>query len=292
MRNQPDFSFHRLFSLNIRICYLCTAMKTLKDKKMFLLDMDGTIYIGNDLIPGAMDFLRTIEEQGKKRVFMTNNSSRNKFAYVEKLARLGIECSPEDIASSVNATACYLHSHKEGARIYLVGTESLKKELELEGFTVVPKDYRGNDVDCLLIGYDTELDYKKIEGACHYLCEGVDYYATNCDMRCPIEGGRYLPDCGSMCNMFEVATGRKPKYLGKPDRFIIDYIHDKWKVEYDDIVVIGDRLYTDIAVGVNAGVDSICVLSGECTMEDINASTIKPSYIFNSIKDVYENLTN
>lgn len=258
---------------------------------MFLLDMDGTIYIGNDLIPGTTDFFRILKEKGIRRVFMTNNSSRNKFAYVKKLSRLGIECTADDIASSVNATACFLHANKPDARIYLVGTESLRHELELEGFSIVPEDYRGNDVNCVLVGYDTELNYRKIEGACHYLCEGADYFATNCDMRCPIEGGRYLPDCGSMCNMFEVATGRKPIYLGKPDRFLVDYVHDKWKVDYDDMAVIGDRLYTDIAVGINAGIDSICVLSGESTRADLEASGLKPTYVFDSIKDVYENLT-
>lgn len=261
-------------------------MTALKDKKMFLLDMDGTIYNGNELIPGALDFFRALEQKGIGRVFMTNNSSRSRFAYVEKLTRLGIKCTEEDIASSVNATVCFLNERKPGCRIYLVGTESLKKELEVEGFTIVDTEYRGDDVDCVLIGYDTELNYRKIEGACHYLRQGIDYFATNCDMRCPIEGGHYLPDCGSFCYMFEVATGRKPKYLGKPDRFLVDYVHQKWNVAYEDIAVIGDRLYTDIAVGVNSGVDSICVLSGEATVEDLNDSSIKPTYVFDSIKDV------
>ena len=263
-------------------------MTALKDKKMFLLDMDGTIYNGNELIEGATDFFRVLKQKGRSRVFMTNNSSRNRFAYVEKLGRLGIECTEDDIASSVNATCCFLAEHHPGARIYLSGTESLKKELEMEGFSVVPTSYRGKDVDCVLIGYDTELTYAKMEGVCHYLCEDLPYYATNCDLRCPIEGGRYLPDCGSMAYMYEMATGRKPRYLGKPDRFIVDYVCRRWGVAPEDTVVIGDRLYTDIAVGINAGVDSVCVLSGESTAEDLAASEFNPTYIFDSIKDVYE----
>jgi len=253
------------------------------------MDMDGTLYNGDELIPGAEDFLRFLKNVGKRSVFMTNNSSRSRFAYVEKLARLGIESTVDDIASSVNATSCYLKEHYgDTLTIYLVGTESLRQELLTDGFHIVPADYEGDEVNCVLVGYDTELNYRKLERACHFLCEGALFYATNCDLRCPIEGGRYLPDCATICNMLEVSTGRKPRYLGKPDRYIVDYVHAKWGADYEDMVVVGDRLYTDIAVGANAGIDSICVLTGESTLADIDASEVTPTYIFNSIKDVYE----
>lgn len=265
-------------------------MVSLKDKKMFMLDMDGTIYNEDTLIPGALDFFHLLQERGIGYTFMTNNSSKGKKTYVEKLHRLGISCTEENIASSVNATVVYLNNHKPGAKIYLVGTESLKQELLAEGFNVVPVTYRGDDVDYVLVGFDTELNYEKVLGACWYISRDYEYIATNCDLRCPVLDNKFIPDCGAINSMLEAATERKPLYLGKPDRFLVDYVRDKWNLKPEEIAVVGDRLYTDIAVGINAGVDSICVLTGEATVDDIKSTEYEPSFVFDSIKELYEEL--
>lgn len=255
-----------------------------------MLDMDGTIYNEDSLIPGALDFFRLLKEQGKQYVFMTNNSSKGKISYVEKLNRLGIEASERHIASSVNATVMYLNEHKPGARIYLVGTESFKKELLDEGFDVVPLDYRGEDIDYVLLGFDTELNYEKIRGACYYVSRGYPYIGTNCDLKCPVLDNKFIPDCGAIARMIELATDRMPQFLGKPERTMVDAVSKEWNMPVENIACVGDRLYTDIAVGINAGATSICVLTGEATKEEIKKSEFKPDYCFDSIKELYEAL--
>lgn len=252
--------------------------------------MDGTIYNEDTLIPGATEFFNLLNQQGKQYVFMTNNSSKGKVSYVEKLNRLGILATEKNIASSVNATVMYLHEHKPNAKIYLVGTDSFKKELLAEGLEIVPIDYRGDDIDYVLLGFDTELNYEKVRGACYYVSRGFSYIATNCDLKCPVLDNKFIPDCGAISKMIELATGRKPLFLGKPERTMVDAVSVQWNVPVSKIACVGDRLYTDIAVGINAGATSICVLTGEATKEEIVTSEFKPDYCFDSIKELYEAL--
>ena len=265
-------------------------MSALKDIQLFMLDMDGTIYNEETLIPGALEFFELIKRQGKKYVFMTNNSSKGKVSYVEKLNRLGIEATERNIASSVNATVMYLKEHKPGAKLYLVGTESFKIELLEEGFAIVPLDYRKSDVDFVLLGFDTELNYEKVRGACFYVSRGYPYIATNCDLKCPVLDNKFIPDCGAIAKMIELATDRQPQFLGKPERTMVDAVSSEWNVPIEKIACVGDRLYTDIAVGINAGATSICVLTGEATTEEIESSSTKPDYCFYSIKELYKAL--
>lgn len=252
-----------------------------------MLDMDGTIYNEDTLIPGASEFFNLLNEQGKEYVFMTNNSSKGKSSYVEKLNRLGIKATARNIASSVNATVMYLNEHKPKAKLYLVGTESLKVELLQEGFEVVPVDYRGSDVDYVLLGFDTELNYEKVRGASFYVSRDFPYIATNCDLKCPVLDNKFIPDCGAIAKMIELATGRMPLFLGKPERTMVDAVSKDWNISISQIACVGDRLYTDIAVGINAGATSICVLTGEASKEEIAVSEYKPDYVFNTIKELY-----
>ena len=265
-------------------------MQNLKSIQLFMLDMDGTIYNEDTLIPGALEFFNLLQQQGKQYVFMTNNSSRGKVSYVEKLNRLGIQATEKNIASSVNATVAYLKEHKPDAKLYLVGTESFRKELLDEGFYVVPTDYRQEDVDYVLLGFDTELNYEKVRGACYYVSRNFPYIATNCDLKCPVLGNKFIPDCGAIAKMIELATGRMPQFLGKPERTMVDAVSKQWNVPVEKIACVGDRLYTDIAVGINAGTTSICVLTGEATKEEIALSQYKPDYCFDSIKELYKAL--
>ena len=265
-------------------------MQDLKSIQLFVLDMDGTIYNEDTLIPGASEFFNLLNEQGKEYVFMTNNSSKGKLSYMEKLNRLGIKATERNIASSVNATVMYLNEHKPKAKLYLVGTESLKVELLQEGFEVVPVDYRGSDVDYVLLGFDTELNYEKVRGACFYVSRDYPYIATNCDLKCPVLDNKFIPDCGAIAKLIELATNRMPQFLGKPERTMIDAVSKQWNTPVDLIACVGDRLYTDIAVGINAGATSICVLTGEATKEEIATSVFKPDYCFDSIKELYKAL--
>lgn len=263
-------------------------MQELKSIQLYMLDMDGTIYNEDTLISGALDFFDLLKHQGKQYVFMTNNSSKDKTSYVEKLNRLGIDATERNIASSVNATVRYLKDHKPGAKLYLIGTESFKSELIEEGFDVVPIDYRDKDVDYVLLGFDTELNYEKVRGGCYYVSREFPYIATNCDMRCPVLDNKFIPDCGAIAKMIELATDRKPLFLGKPERTMVDAVSKEWGVPVEQIACVGDRLYTDIAVGINAGATSICVLTGEATRDEISTSQFKPDYVFDSINELYE----
>ncbi len=260
-------------------------MADLKDITLFLLDMDGTVNLGYDPIDGAKEFLCTLKEQGKKFIFLTNNSSKSASDYVEKMRSLGFPCEKENVFTSGMAAGMFLEENKKGSKVYVCGTRSLKNELLNYD---VQLSENGDDADTVLLGYDTELDYKKIRTVCDLLDGGADYYATNIDMVCPIEGGRYLPDCGSFADMFEQAVKRRPRFLGKPDRTMIDILAKAENVPYENIAMVGDRIYTDVKTGINAGVTSILVLSGETTMEDYKKSDVKPDYILDSVKDILE----
>lgn len=260
-------------------------MNRLRDKEMFLLDMDGTIYIGDKLIPGAYDFILKLKELNKHYVFMTNNSSKSANDYLIKLKRLGLPADYDNIFTSGQAAAILLANIKRDSALYVVGTESLKNELEDMGFIIAksPKD----NVDFVLVGYDTELNYTKLTHACELLDRGVPFYATNPDVVCPISGGRYLPDCATICYMIEQATGKKPFYIGKPRKEMAECAITKFNISKEKAVIVGDRLYTDIACGNNAGIASVLVLSGESTREDADKSPQKPDYIIDSVIDLY-----
>ena len=261
-------------------------MAELKDITLYLLDMDGTVNLGYDPIDGAKEFLETLLAQGKKFIFVTNNSSKSKLDYVEKMRSLGFPCEEENVFTSGMAAGLFLEENKKGSKVFVCGTKSLKEELK--NYDVDMDD--GENADSVLLGYYTELDYKKIRTVCDLLDGGADYYATNIDMVCPIEGGRYLPDCGSFADMFENAVKRRPRFLGKPDRTMIDILAKREGVAYDKIAMVGDRIYTDVKTGVNAGVTAILVLSGETTLEDCEKSDVNPDYVLGSVKDILEQI--
>ena len=253
----------------------------LENIELFLLDMDGTIYLDDDVFDGAIEFINTIINKRKKYIFLTNNSSKSKLQYLEKLNRLGFKASEENIFTSGMAMGIYLQNNYKDKKIYLVGTKALKDELINYNVNLVEED-----PDIVLVGFDRELNYHKLEKACEYLCNGALFLATNCDLVCPIKNHRYIPDCGSMCKMLTVATGKQPFYIGKPEPIMINILANKYNIENKNIAMIGDRVYTDIVAGYNANAYTICVLSGESTMKTIEDSSIKPDLIVNSVKDL------
>lgn len=253
----------------------------LKNIELFLLDMDGTIYLDEDVFDGAIDFMNAIKNNGKKFIYLTNNSSKSKELYLQKLNRLGFPANEENIFTSGMAMGMYLNENYKNKKVYLVGTKALEKELLNYGINLVQ-----DNPDIVLVGFDRELNYEKLEKACWFLDEGAIFLATNCDLVCPIRCHRYVPDCGSMCKMITNATGKEPKYIGKPEPDMINILSKKYNIKPENIAMIGDRVYTDITAGFNAGAFTICVLSGESTMDTINNSIIKPSMIVNSVKDL------
>ncbi|MBQ4284204.1 MAG: HAD-IIA family hydrolase [Lachnospira sp.] len=252
------------------------------DKKLFLLDMDGTIYEENRLFDGTLTLLEKIKAKGGRYVFITNNSSKSVADYIKKVTDMGIEADEDSFFTSSQATVMYLKENHPDAIVYCQGTHSLVEELEKSGINVVcDVDERASVV---LVGFDTEITGQKLRNTCEMLGKDVTFIATNPDMTCPVSFG-FIPDCGSMCYMLEVATGKKPIYIGKPEPTMVNIVCEKFKYSKEETVVIGDRIYTDVAAGLNAGVSAVCVLSGEVKLKDIEESDIKPSYTLESVKN-------
>ncbi len=258
-------------------------MNELKKLKLFLLDMDGTIYLDNELFDGVTDFLEYIKSIDGRYIFLTNNSSKSVSKYIEKLGRMGIKSDTDDFLTSTDATIEYLRN-KSRKKIYALGTESFKRQMTEARLSIT--DTLTEGIDCLCVGYDTELTYKKLEEACILLREEIEYIATNPDRVCPTRYG-YAPDCGSICEMLFKATGKRPRFIGKPEPEMINLAVSVTGFDKSEAAVIGDRIYTDIACGANAGITSVFVLSGEGTVEDIKRYNIKPDYVFKNIKELY-----
>lgn len=254
-----------------------------KKKKLFLLDMDGTIYLGNELFDGTLDFLDAIRRQGGRYLFVTNNSSRSTQAYVERLRGMGIPAEKQDFLTSVDALVWYLQQHHPKAKIYAFGTKTFRQQLADAGFWIT--DQLQDQVDLLVCGFDTELTFQKLEDACILLGRGVEFIATNPDWVCPTSWGS-VPDCGSVCEMLFRATGRRPKFIGKPQPEMALLSMQALGVLPQETVLIGDRIYTDIACGVNAGIDTAFVLSGEGVRQDVETYGIAPTGIYQDIRQI------
>ena len=259
----------------------------LKDKKLFLLDMDGTIYLDNNLFDGTLDFLSEVKHRGGRYLFVTNNSSKSTDAYVNKLKSIGIDASEDDFLTSTDATILYIKGKYQGRKFYSFGTASFTEQLCNAGIDVVTELCEG--IDGIVMGNDNELSFKKLEDACRLLRGDIIYIATNPDWVCPTSFG-YVPDCGSVAEMLFRATGKRPHFIGKPRPEMLLLAMEKFGYKKEECVMIGDRVYTDIASGYNAGIDTIFVLSGEGTMADAECDT-PPTYIFKNIREIYNAIT-
>ena len=250
------------------------------DKRLFLLDLDGTLYLDNQLFPGTLPFLRHVQALGGRALFLTNNSSRSAADYVDKLTGMGIPADEADFLTSTDALIARLKNRAAYHLCYVFGTKSFQRQLRQAGIPVT--DQLEDGVDCLLVGFDTELTFQKLEDACILLGRGVDYYATNPDWVCPTWYGS-VPDCGSVCEMLFRATGRRPQVVGKPQPDMVRLAMERTGFTPEQTLLVGDRLYTDIACGVNAGVDTAFVLSGEGTADDLAGSEVQPSWMFDDV---------
>ncbi len=259
----------------------------LKNKKLFLLDIDGTICRGDSLLEGSAEFIEEVSLRGGKAVFFTNNSTKSIEDYIEKFRCLGIKTDKSNFVTASVSAAEYIKNKHKGRLIYVMGTLSLIAELK-ERDIQVTTDADREEIACVLIAYDNELTYKKLADVCKILSlKDVDYIATNPDYACPAEFG-YIPDCGAICKMIEYATGKKPYFTGKPETAMIDIAINNSPFTKEEALVVGDRLYTDILCGIKANVDTALVLTGEGTAEDAIKGKNKPSIIFSSIKELYK----
>jgi len=261
-------------------------VERLKEKKLFLMDMDGTIYLDKTLFPTTKPFLNKIKERGGKYIFVTNNSSRSVNAYIEKLRGMGIEATKDDFLTSVDVLIWYMKKLEKMPNLcYVMGTRSFFGQLQEAGIPVT--DHMEDGIDCLLAGFDSELTFQKLEDACILLNRGVQFVATNPDWVCPTWYGS-VPDCGSVCEMLWRATGRRPHVVGKPMPEVVYLAMEKTGYAPEQTIMIGDRLYTDVACGLNAGVDAVLVLSGETKLEEVEGSQWTPTWIWKGIEEYLE----
>jgi HAD superfamily hydrolase (TIGR01457 family) len=258
---------------------------SLTQVRCFLLDMDGTFYLGERLIEGALEFIEVLKKQGCEYLFLTNNSSKDSRQYAEKITRLGLPISREKVLTSGEATAMHIQAQKPGARVYVVGTSALENEFHERGFLLSDEA-----PDLAVLGFDTSLTYAKLWKLCDLVHAGVPYIATHPDYNCPTETG-FMPDIGATIGFVKVSTGREPDLIvGKPNRLFVEKAAERTGIPVSAMCMIGDRLYTDIALGETAGIPTILVLSGETKPDEVEASPFQPSYIFQNLGAVAEYL--
>lgn len=258
----------------------CQTHEILNRIRCFVLDMDGTIYLGNDLFDFTIPFLENVKKSGRDFYFFTNNSSKNKEAYIEKLAQMQILIPAEKMLISNQVIIQWLLKEHPGKSVYIVGTPYLVEDFKKAGICVT------EDADIVILGFDTTLTYEKLVIACNLVRAGKPIFGANPDFNCPVEGGGFIPDCGSMARLIEASTGVLPEFFGKPSRHTLDYIIKTTGYAPWELAVVGDRLYTDIAVAEGTDVTSILVLSGETKLQDLEKSPIQPDLIFQNLSEM------
>ncbi len=250
----------------------------LKNIKCFMLDMDGTFYLGDRLLDGSLDFLHRLDETGRCSLFLTNNSSKSGDVYVRKLKKMGVWDKHLNVLTSGQAAGNYCLREHAGQRAFLLGNDMLRSELISMGLQI-----DDDNPDYVLIGYDTTLDYAKMTRVCDLVRTGLPYIATHPDYNCPTETG-FAPDIGAIIAFIEASAGRRPDIvIGKPNIGIVEEALRVTGLKPSELAMVGDRLYTDIATGKNFGILSILVWTGEATPEELEKSEVKPDLIFDRL---------
>jgi 4-nitrophenyl phosphatase/NagD protein len=252
-------------------------LERLSKTRGFLIDLDGTMYLGNRLLPGAQELIEILRDREVQFLFLTNNSSRHRGQYGEKLRELGLDISDGQVFTSGEATAKYLSGDVHGAKVHVVGTTALLEVFEEHGFQLVDEN-----PDVVVLGFDKTLTYKKLWRLCNFVRDGVLYIATHPDLNCPVRDG-FMPDIGATIAFVDASTGRQPDIIiGKPNQTIIDAVELKIGIKPSELCMVGDRIYTDIALGRH-GLATVMVLSGETSEEDLQDSDIQPDYVVENL---------
>ncbi|MDO4867663.1 MAG: HAD-IIA family hydrolase [Clostridia bacterium] len=253
----------------------------LTDVKCFLLDMDGTFYLGGNLIEGSLEFIDKVLSTGRDFMFLTNNSSHNANFYVQKLAKMGLDIDRRRVMTSGEATCEKLLELYPGKRAFVLGNEFLVEEFREAGIAV-----DNANPDIVVIGFDTTLDYRKMQDVCDFVRAGLPYIATHPDFNCPTETG-FMPDIGAIMAFIEASTGRRPDLIvGKPHTGIVEAVLRRTGLAVNELAMVGDRLYTDIETGLRSGMLSILVMSGETTEAMLAESPTKPDLKFGRLSDM------
>lgn len=262
----------------------------LHNKKLFLFDIDGTIAVGDTLYDGSAELIDYIERIGGKAYYITNNSTKSGQDYVNKFrSAFGLETTEDRFITAGYITLRFLKEHFADKKIYVLGTASFVEELRQNGLAVTEIAEPG--IACVVVAYDSELSYAKLTEACKVLLTtDAPFYATNPDLRCPVDFG-FLPDCGAICNMLTNTTDKTPVYLGKPSKEVVTLCLEQSGFSAEETLIVGDRLYTDIACGINGGVDTCVVFTGEATPEDIQDTPYQPTYAFENVRALLDCLT-
>ena len=252
----------------------------LKDVRCYLVDLDGTFYLGSHLLPGAGDFIRVLREGGLHFLFLTNNSSKSGRQYARRIRRFGLDISQEQVFTSGEAAAIYIAKQFPIVQLHVVGTPALEDEFRAHGFHLVQKE-----PEMVVLGFDTTLTYRKLWRLCDLVRDGIPYIATHHDINCPVEGG-VMPDIGAVIAFVKASTGRLPDAIvGKPHRPMLEALQSKLDLPPDAFCMVGDRLYTDIAFG-KQGVRTVLVLSGETKVEDLKTSEDQPDMIVQDLGEL------
>lgn len=260
--------------------------KNLQNKKYFLFDIDGTLAIDDTIYDGSRELLDYIDSIGGKSFYITNNSVKSRKDYIEKFRKWDISTEEEQFVTASYATCKYLKEHYADKKLLVVGTTSFEEELK--SFGLILTHEAEDDVACVVVGFDRTLVYEKVEEACKALFRPeVDFVGTNPDYRCPTAFG-FVPDCGGICEMLKVTTDRVPYYAGKPNAQIVQMCMEQAGAKPEEVLVVGDRLYTDIACGINGGVETALVYTGEAKAEDLETTEFVPDYAFENIRELYE----
>jgi len=271
--------------------------KIMEETELFVLDLDGTFYLGNDIIDGALDFLKAATRSGKRYIFFTNNSSSTSELYIEKLAKMNCHVTRDMIMTSGDVMIRFLKSARPDRSVYLLGTPELEKSFRDAGIKLFTSERDEKAAmthaeckeipDIVVVAFDKTLNFEKLSNACVYIMNGAEFLATHLDINCPVKGG-FIPDCGAMCAAIELSTKVSPRFVGKPFKETVDMIVDATGVEKSKIAFVGDRIYTDVATGVNNGAKGILVLTGETKLSEVPDSKVQPDAIFDSIKEMGE----
>lgn len=257
------------------------ASLDLASKRAVFFDLDGTLYLGDNLVAGADGIIETLREQDIGVYFLSNNSSGWKTAYAEKLRSLSIPADPEEVILSTDGVIEYLRESEASA--YVVGTDAMCDALAECGIEV-----DATDPEVVVVGFDTELTYEKLRRATLAIQHGAEFLLAHPDVVCPTPEG-FIPDCGAIGALVEATTGRQPnRVFGKPDPAMVAHVMDEHRLEPADIAVVGDRLETEMRLADRLGCESVCVLSGEATRGAVEASSLRPSLIARSVADLEE----
>lgn len=255
--------------------------------KLVILDLDGVVYLGDTLIKGADKVIAKLKERGIKVAYITNACTRSRKGRVEKLKALGIEADEEEMFPTSYAVAKYISANypKSKWNVFYIGGNGVGEELSKKGISVVDAE----KADIVVVGLDSKMTYEKMARGFRAIIRGADFIATNTDATFPVEDG-LLPGAGALVNFLSFATGKRPTIIGKPNAYLLEIALSELGIEKKDAVIVGDRLETDIALGKNAGIKTVLVLSGVTKKEDLAKSKKKerPDYVIESVADLEE----